>query len=361
MAWEDRPHYHDRSGASTNPLLRLLSGSAPMFEIFGIRLRAHASLIIFILAVTLLDWDKDFPIQVRVLSMAILIGAVVLHELGHCFVARRLGGEADEALLWPLGGLTPAEPPHKPLPTFLTAAAGPAVNLVLCVGSAVAFYLLTPTPDMRAAFPHAGHAMVPLNPFHAPAADFHLQWADPAFYCWWIFFVNYRVLLLNLVPIFPMDGGHMLQVFLWTIVGNFRSVLLATAASMAGAIAFGLVSLAFQWWFLAALMAFCFYESYRRRLILRENGPEDWGESFDFSASLFSPPEEPKRRRLSRCAIRRARKIALGEKAARDRIDAILAKVSARGIASLTWRERRTLRITTEQQRRCESELSQFQ
>lgn len=332
-----------------------------MFQIFGIRLRAHASLIIFILAVTLLDWDKAYPIQVRVLSMAILTCVVVLHELGHCFVARRLGGQADEALLWPLGGLAPAEPPHRPLAAFLTAAAGPAVNLLLCVGSAVAFYLLTPTADVHLAFPHAGHAMVPLSPFHAPAPDFHLQWSDPAFYCWWLFFVNYHVLLLNLLPIFPMDGGQMLQVFLWTIVGNFRSMLLATAVGMAGAIAVGLVSLAFQFWFLAAFMAFCFYESYRRRLILRENGAEDWRESFDFNASLFAPPEGPKRRRLSRCAIRRARKIALGEKAARDRIDAILAKVSARGIGSLTWRERRTLRKTTEQQRRRESELSQFQ
>ena len=332
-----------------------------MFQIFGIRVRAHASLIIFILAVPLLYWDKEFPIEVRLFSMALLTCVVVLHELGHCVVARRLGGQVEEALLWPLGGLTPAESPHRPLPAFLTAAAGPAVNLSLCLVSAAAFYFLTPTADMRLAFPNAGHAMVSLDPFHAPVPDVHLQWSDPAFYCWWLFYVNYLVLLLNLLPILPMDGGHILQVVLWTIVGNFRSMLLATAVGMAGAIAVGLVSLALQFWFLAALMAFCFYESYRRRLVLRENGGEDWRESLDFNASLFAPPEEPNRRRLGRYAIRRARKIALAEKAARDRVDAILAKVSTGGLRSLSWRERRTLHKTTEQQRRRESELSQFQ
>jgi stage IV sporulation protein FB len=361
MAWDERPHYRDHSGASTNPLMWLVSGSVPMFQIFGIRFRAHASLIIFILAVILLDWDKTFRIEVRALSMAVLMGSVILHELGHCFIARRLGGHADEALLWPLGGLLPPEVPHRPLAAFLTAAAGPGVNLFLCVGSAVAFYFLVPTAEMRLAFPHAGHEIVPFYPFHGPTPDFHWHWSDPAFYCWWIFFVNYRLLLLSLLPIFPMDGGQILQAFIWSVAGHFRAMVMATSVGMAGAVAGGLVSLATRAWFLAALMIFCFYECYRRRLILRENGPEDWRESFDYAGSLFTPPHEPKRRHLSRRAIRKARNIARQEKAARDRIDVILAKVSARGIGSLTWFERRVLRKTTEQQRRCESELSQFQ
>jgi stage IV sporulation protein FB len=362
MAWEDRPHYHDRSGASPNPLMWLVSGSAPMFQVFGLRIRAHASLIVFILAVILFDWDRAFPIQVRALSMAMLMCVVVVHELGHSFVARRLGGEADEVLLWPLGGLIPAEPPHRAMASLLTAAAGPATNLVLCAACGAAFYFLTPTNEMRLAIPHAEHVLAPLNPFHAPAPDFHLQWSDPAFYFWWLFYVSYHVLLLNLLPILPLDGGHIIHALLWSVAGNFRAMLVTTTVGMAGAVAGGLAALAFQSWFVAALMVFCFYESYRRRLVLRENGTEDWRDSFDFGASLFSPPEQPKRRRkVSRYAIRRARKIALGEKAARDRIDAILAKVSKRGIASLTWGERRVLRKTTEQQRRRESELSQFQ
>ncbi len=170
--------------------------------------------------------------------------------------------------------------------------------------------------------------LVSLSPLHGPLPDFHCRWSDPAFFCWAIFTVNYRILLMNLLPILPMDGGHILQSILWTAVGNFRSLLVATTAGIIGAVGVGILSMASQYWFIAAFMIFCLYESYRQRLILRENGPEDWRESFDYSQSLFDPPSEPKRRRLSRGAIRKARKIAHAEKAARDRIDAILAKVS---------------------------------
>jgi stage IV sporulation protein FB len=358
MAWDDRPHYRDRSGPSTNPLVWLISGSVPMFRIFGIRFRAQASLIIFILAVVLLDWDKAFPIQLRALGMALWTCALILHELAHCFVARRFGGGPDEILLWPLGGLVPHDPPHKPAPTFVTAAAGPALNLLFCVASAAAIYFSTP---VSGAFPHSSHIMVSLYPFHGPTPDFHCRWSDPIFFLWAIFTVNYRILLLNLLPILPLDGGHMLQSVLWSLVGNFRSMIVATSVGIGGAVIFGIVSIASnQYWFIAAFMVFCLYECYRQRIILRENGPEDWRESFDYSQSLFDAPSEPRRRRLSRRAIRKARKIANQEKAARDRIDAILAKVSARGLPSLTWHERRALRKTTEQQRRRESELSQF-
>ena len=101
------------------------------------------------------------------------------------------------------------------------------------------------------------------------------------------------------------------------------------------------------------------FESYQYRMLLHESMPEDWKDSFDFSSSLFAE-ERPRRKRLSRRVIRRARKISQQEKAARDRIDQILAKVSAGGLNSLTWVERRVLKKTTQQQRRREDEMSKF-
>jgi len=356
MAWDERPHYRDRSGALTNPLLWLVNGSVRIVSALGVEVRAHSSLIVFILAILLLDWNYRFP--VRVFSMALWTLLVMVHEYSHCLTARRLGGDGDEALLWPAGGLTPAQPPQRAGATFLTAAAGPMLNLLLCVASAIAVYELTPTGGIHRASSGTGHVMVSLNPFHGPSPD--VSWSDPAFYCGWMFLINYRLLLLNLLPIFPLDGGRMLQAMLSPIVGNFQSTLIEANVGMVGAVVVGLVALALQGWFLAACMAFCCYESYQRRLALQEAGDEDWRESVDFSGSLFAE-ERPRRRRLSRRVIRRARKIAMGEKAARDRIDAILAKVSARGMASLTWLERRTLRKATLQHRRSETEISRIQ
>jgi Zn-dependent protease len=359
MAWDERPHYRDRSGALTNPLLWLVNGSVRIVSALGVEVRAHSSLIVFVLAILLLDWNYRFP--VRVFSMALWTGLVMVHEFAHCLTARRLGGDGDEALLWPAGGLTPAQPPQRAGATFVTAAAGPMLNLLLCVASAIAVYELTPTAGIHRASSAAGHVMVSFNPFHGPSPDF--SWSDPAFYCAWTFVINYRLLLLNLLPIFPLDGGRMLQAMLWPMAGNFQSMLIEANVGMVGAVVVGLVALvalAVQGWLLAACMAFCCYESYQRRMALHEGGGEDWRETVDFSGSLFTE-EKPRRRRLSRRVIRRARKIALAEKAARDRIDAILAKVSARGMASLTWLERRTLRKATLQHRRSETEISRIQ
>jgi Zn-dependent protease len=362
MAWEDRPHYRDRSGASVNPLQWLLSGSVPIGTLLGVRLRAHSSLLILLCGMVLLDWEKAYPFSVRGFTMAVWLIVLIAHELAHCLMARRLGGHADEALLWPAGGLLPAEPPRMASATFITAAAGPALNLLLCIGSASTIYLLAPPQALHTTVT-VSHATLSLNPFHSPTLDAPAKWSDPAFYCTWIFVVNYRLLLLNLLPIFPLDGGRLFEAILWPLVGHFRAQLIETTVGMASAVALGLVSLAMQTllgYLLAACMLYCCYQSYQSRMLLHETGSEDWKDSFDFGASLFSE-ERPRRRRLSRRVIRKARRIAQQEKAARDRVDAILAKVSLAGLVSLTWRERRTLRKTTEQQRRRENEMSQFQ
>lgn len=364
MGWEDRPYFHEHSGPSANPVLRLLRGSMPLGSVFGVRVRVHAIFLLFVGFVLLLGGGAEagYTLSLRAMAMGMWAAVVFLHELGHCAVARSMRGGAHELVLWPLGGLAPAEPAPRPLPTFLTAAAGPLVNLILCVASAAAVYYLTPTPLMRQETLHAQHVWVSFNPFH-PVQRFQWTWSDPAIYFWWSFVINYTLLLFNLLPIYPSDGAQMLQSALWPVVGQFRSMLIATTTGMAGSVMLGVVGLAMgSWgWFVAGLCVWMFYESYQRRMLLRETGPEDWREAIDYGASLFPPPEPRRRKHLSRHIIRKARRIAQQEKFQRDRIDAILAKVSAHGMASLTWLERRTLRKATAQHRRSELELSRFQ
>src|SRR5450432_1407745 len=123
MGYQDRPYYRDR-GSGASPLMWILSGSVPLFTVFGIRVRAHASLIILIALELIFASSKSgLGAKNAVFSMSILFLSVLLHEFGHCFGARWVGGEADEILMWPLGGLAMISPPHRPWAQFIATAA----------------------------------------------------------------------------------------------------------------------------------------------------------------------------------------------------------------------------------------------
>src|SRR4051812_42973851 len=133
MAWQDRSYYRDPSSGPMSPLMWLWAGRVSLFTAFGIRVYAHASLVVMAVLVLLLGLGPDFTWQDRVQSMSMLFLIVLLHEFGHCFAARWVGGEADEIIMHPLGGLALAAPPRRPLPTFITVAAGPAGYVLICI------------------------------------------------------------------------------------------------------------------------------------------------------------------------------------------------------------------------------------
>lgn len=353
MAWEDRSYYRDQSGSPNNYLLRLVTGSVPLFTIFGVRVRAHASLIVCIAITILLGfWDSIYTLQLRATTMAMLFGIVTLHELGHCFMARWVGGSADEVLLWPLGGLAMTQPPHRPWPTFLTIAAGPATNALICLACAIGLWLNTPVH----------HVWGTLNPLHPLR---FVTVGRAAFCFWWIYYLSYLMLLFNvLLPIYPLDGGQMVQTALWAKLGYHRSMVISTNVGMVGSLVMFVVGLFISPLFISLLAVWLFLGCLQQRTMLREMGEGDWPEEssgVDYSASLHLREDAPRRRRANLRALRRARKIAKLEAALAQHIDTILAKVSAHGMASLNWREKRALRKATEQQRRREVELSRYQ
>ena len=128
--------------------------SIPLGRLFGITIRVHVLYPVVVLALMLrVAFQKDPPqpdgawIDVGTVSLLLLV-SVLLHELGHCFAARRLQGDAHEILIWPLGGLANVDVPHTPKANFLTAAAGPAVNLLLCIFFAL-FLAFTVDPSYQ--------------------------------------------------------------------------------------------------------------------------------------------------------------------------------------------------------------------
>jgi Zn-dependent protease len=146
-----------------------------------------------------------------------LFAVVLLHEYGHALACRQVGGNSDHIVLWPLGGVAYVDPPPRPGATLWSITAGPLVNVILLViitivGMAVKNLGLWP------AFPNL-HALMRA-----------------------LWYINLGLLIFNLLPIYPLDGGQVLRSLLWFALGRARSLMAATIVGFIGVL--GLIFLA---------------------------------------------------------------------------------------------------------------------
>lgn len=128
-------------------------------------------------------------------AMTIVVFAVVtMHELGHAMACRRLGIGTRDIVLLPIGGVARVEKmPERPWDELFVAASGPAVNLVLAAAAFLLIWLGQPV------------LAIGLSGFAAEMTDLFLNW-----FMW----TNVALLVFNLIPAFPMDGGRMLRALL---------------------------------------------------------------------------------------------------------------------------------------------------
>lgn len=195
-----------------------------VFTLAGITVRVHIFFLLWILF-ELFRAQDNWHVTLAWLGM--LFGIVLLHEFGHCFGARAVGGDAHNIVMWPLGGLAFADAPMRPWPQFVTVACGPLVNVVLCILSAVVLVVATGRLDV-----------VSLNPwsaFNISAMDARWQIYLEIFYS-----VNLLLLYFNMLPVYPLDGGQILWTILWPFTGLQRATLLAAQLGLAGAVLLGM-------------------------------------------------------------------------------------------------------------------------
>ena len=133
-------------------------------------------------------------------SALLFFASVVLHELGHAVVARRNGIGITSISLWMFGGLADMrEEPRTPGAEFRIAAAGPAVTLLAFVACIAIGYGVYGAKEFEDA--------LMLRPKSNPAGV--------ALVLGWLAYINLFVLLINLVPALPLDGGRMLRATIW--------------------------------------------------------------------------------------------------------------------------------------------------
>ena len=166
-----------------------------------------------------------------------LFGFVLLHEFGHVLACRSVGGSANRIILWPLGGVAFVDPPPRPGALLWSIAAGPLVNLLL-------------------RRPPSGSGSLVVRP--AGRRRRRTFTGSPPVIAW----INGYLLLFNLLPVYPLDGGKILQALLWFVMGRARSLLVATAIGLLTAL--GLLLLAISrcgslvWGIMAGLgLLFC--------------------------------------------------------------------------------------------------------
>ena len=157
------------------------------------------------------------PIWAVLLYLGLFV-LVTMHEFGHALACRQVGGQANRIVLWPLGGIAFVNPPPRAGAMLWSIAAGPLVNVLLA--PILTFILHT-----------AGRAgMVNSNP-------------DVYLVLLWLWRINLGLLLFNLLPIYPLDGGQILRAVLWFPLGQIRSLFIATAVGFAGGGALVLVAI----------------------------------------------------------------------------------------------------------------------
>ena len=159
-----------------------MKGSLDIGRLFGIPVRLHWTFVLVLYGLLLISQS---PGQILLLILA-LGSAVLLHELGHCLMARHFGVSVIDITFWPLGGMARMSGmPEEPRIEGYVAVAGPAVNFVLAaIFAALAFAL------EAAGFAAAGPP------------------------CFGFAILNLALGSFNLVPAFPLDGGRVLRALL---------------------------------------------------------------------------------------------------------------------------------------------------
>jgi Zn-dependent protease len=193
-------------------------GSFKLFQVAGIKVYLHFTW--FLVAWYQINsglYRFHQPVWAAIEYVGLFV-IVLLHEFGHAFACRSTGGRADRIILWPLGGLAFVNPPLRPSAVLWSIFAGPLVNVVL-FPVLLGFAWMTG----RYGFVHI-------------SADAHRVLVD-------LWAINLFLLVFNLLPFYPLDGGQIVRALLWFKIGASRSLRAAAVIGIVGAALLGLFAI----------------------------------------------------------------------------------------------------------------------
>ncbi len=216
------PRSPGASGEATpNTGVSMLNWAITLGHVAGIAVRLHVTFLILLAWIAIAHFLRGGAIQAvqGVAFILAIFGSVLLHEFGHALAARRYGVRTPDITLLPIGGVARLERiPEKPQHELVVALAGPAVN----VGIAAILFLLGTLLGAGIGAP---------MPALFGAGGFLSQ----------VLWVNLWLVLFNLIPAFPMDGGRVLRALLAIRTGFARATRVAASVGQAFAFIFALL------------------------------------------------------------------------------------------------------------------------
>jgi Zn-dependent protease/CBS domain-containing protein len=196
-----------------------MSWSLPVFRVAGIQLRIHITFLLLIawLAFGYYAQGGSAVAASRVIFVLLLFLCVVLHEFGHAFAAKAFGINTPDITLLPIGGVARLERmPEEPVQELIIAVAGPLVNVVIALGLFV-----------------VGGAQGLFSRSTVEGGSLIAQ----------LLTINIMLVLFNLLPAFPMDGGRVLRALLATRMSYARATQVAATVGQGFAFIFGFLGL----------------------------------------------------------------------------------------------------------------------
>mgnify|MGYP000145869235 CR=1 FL=1 len=197
--------------------------SLKLGRILGIDVYIHVTFLLLLGFVGLAHWLPDRSLPSALSGVGFFMGlfaCVLLHEYGHALMARRYGIKTRDITLLPIGGVARLERmPEQPIQELWVALAGPAVNVVI---AAVLFVWLNLTSSWD---PVSSLSMNQGNLLER------------------LFAVNVFLVLFNMLPAFPMDGGRVLRSLLAMRMEYSRATNIAATIGQGMALLFGFVGL----------------------------------------------------------------------------------------------------------------------
>jgi Zn-dependent protease len=189
------------------------TGTVQIARLFDIPVKLHWSFGLLLLYVLYISYSNDLSFQATIFFAAFILClfiCVVLHEFGHALMARRFDVQTQDIILLPIGGVArltrlPAKPGHE----FLIAVAGPLVNVVIAIILVIILVLSRAEPflikgDEGTLYEHFSN-FLPL-----------------------LLVLNITLVVFNMIPAFPMDGGRVLRALLSIKLGRLKATRIAS-------------------------------------------------------------------------------------------------------------------------------------